>query len=54
MATTMMPGIKQIMIILKIMVTISKISADPLRRRLPNLRDTRTITGPVKLVAQEM
>ena len=26
----------------------------PLRRRLPNLRDTRMITGPVKLVAQEM
>jgi len=54
MATTMMPGIKQIMITLKIMVTISKISADPLRRRLPNLRDTRMIIGPVKLVAQEM
>ena len=54
MATTTMPGIKQIMIILKIMVITLKISADPLRRRLPNLRDIRMITGPVKLVAQEM
>ena len=54
MATTMMPGIKQIMIILKIMVITLKISADPLRRRLPNLRDIRMITGPVKLVSQEM
>jgi len=54
MATTMMPGIKQITIVLKTTVTKLKISADPLRRRLPNLRDTRMITGPVKLVAQEM
>ena len=54
MATTMMPGIKQIIINLKTMVMKLKISADPLRRRLPNLRDIRMITGPVKLVAQEM
>lgn len=54
MATTMMPGIKQITIVLKTTVTKLKISADPLRRRLPNLRDTRMITGPVKKVAQEM
>ena len=36
------------------MVITSKISIDPLRRRLPNLRDIRTITRTVKLVAQEM
>ena len=54
MATTMMPGIKQITIILKTMVMKLKISADPLRRRLPNLRDIRMIIGPVKLLAQEM
>jgi len=54
MATTMMPGIKQITIVLKTTVTKLKISADPLRRRLPNLRDIRMIIGPVKLVAQEM
>ena len=53
-ATTTMPGIKQITINLKIMVITSKISIDPLRRRLPNLRDIRTITRTVKLVAQEM
>jgi hypothetical protein len=49
-----MPDIKQITITLKIMVIKSKISIDPLRRRLPNLRDIRTITRTVKLVAQEM
>ena len=54
MATTTMPGIKQITIVLKTTVTKLKISADPLRRRLPNLRDIRMIIGPVKLVAQEM
>tara|TARA_R100000455_G_C6174249_1_gene54503 strand:+ start:40 stop:204 length:165 start_codon:yes stop_codon:yes gene_type:complete len=54
MATTMMPDIKQITTDVNILVMKLKISADPLRRRLPNLRDTRMITGPVKLVAQEM
>ena len=53
MATTTMPGIKQITTDVNILVMKLKISADPLRRRLPNLRDIRMITGPVKLVAQE-